>query len=75
MKRFRIVRGGDSGGKTWGIGSNYSAATPKEAVAMELADHKKIDPTFGGLMAVSPGPKTRILSVYELVTVPESDWK
>ena len=74
MKKFRIVRGGDSGGKTWGIGATYKAPDAKTAVAMELADHRKHDPTFGGMVAPSPD-HTRIIAVYEMITVPESEWK
>lgn len=75
MAKFRVVRGGIDNGRKWGIGSTYEADNAKAAVAKDEEETRK---AFGcpGPLGVFAGTKPApIVAVFELVPVPESDWR
>jgi hypothetical protein len=75
MKKFRVYRGeATPSGKKWACGLTYTAPDAKTAVRMdEAATREAFGNTYGGLIAPSkPAP---IVTVYELVPVPESEWR
>lgn len=58
----------------WGIGTTVDADTPREAVKKNTAEEtKSAAQTFGGLVA--PSRVCPVIKVFELIEVPEADWK
>ncbi|QZI85802.1 hypothetical protein CPT_Summit_151 [Stenotrophomonas phage Summit] len=77
MAKYRIVRGSlnEHTGKMMGMGMNYDAPTVQEALAQELAETNKAFGSpgpFGIYKGSAPAP---VIAVWELVPVPESEWK
>ena len=73
MKKFRVVRSDTdaTGAATFSHGRTYTAASAREAVAL---DNKAM--RHGGPLGVHAGATTLpITAVYELQAVPASEWR
>lgn len=71
--KFRIVRGGicKTTGKPWGVGLTYDAPSLAEALKNEAADTAQVFPD----RVFSIANRSPVIRVFELVEVPESQWK
>jgi len=75
MPKYRVYRGKPATANTqaWQEARTYIEESARDAVKQDTEHHAALDSTCGGFFAATkPAP---IIAVYEMVMVPESEWK